>query len=319
MFVVRASVLLDLLASYQPELARGLRALAAEPERLEELWPSLTKIAIDHAVAEPAAADGRVAVVPGDFGWDDVGDFSSLGSLIADDEELPGVKILGSRDQVVVNEASGSGRTRLGPHGRRPRPGRRRRGRHPGRGAGHDPGPRAGGEGPRGRPEEQRPRRPDLTPATSGRPRRRVLAPFRGNGWVVCWSCGPLLPHRRPQRDRRRAGAGAGGGTAGPARPSRALADGGPHHHAGRPPPGRGRHPRPPAAGHGPRRRPRAARRGVPRGAARGPRRAPGAGPLGPCPGPRSTTASATPAATTSTPPRSSGPARAARPRGGAG
>jgi mannose-1-phosphate guanylyltransferase len=92
MFVVRASVLLD------------------------ELWPSLTKIAIDHAVAEPAAADGRVAVVPGDFGWDDVGDFSSLGSLIADDEELPGVKILGSRDQVVVNEARGlvvpgSGRT----------------------------------------------------------------------------------------------------------------------------------------------------------------------------------------------------------------
>jgi mannose-1-phosphate guanylyltransferase len=116
MFVVRASVLLDLLATYQPELARGLRVLAAEPERLEELWPSLTKIAIDHAVAEPAAADGRVAVVPGDFGWDDVGDFSSLGSLIADDEELPGVKILGSRDQVVVNEARGlvvpgSGRT----------------------------------------------------------------------------------------------------------------------------------------------------------------------------------------------------------------
>ena len=67
MFVVRASVLLDLLASYQPELARGLRALAAEPERLEELWPGLTKIAIDHAVAEPAAADGRVAVVPGDL------------------------------------------------------------------------------------------------------------------------------------------------------------------------------------------------------------------------------------------------------------
>ena len=116
MFVVRASVLLDLLATYQPELASGLRLLAAEPDRLDELWPVLTKIAIDHAVAEPAAADGRVAVVPGDFGWDDVGDFSSLGSLVADTEDVPGLKVLGPRDHVVVNDARGlvvpgSGRT----------------------------------------------------------------------------------------------------------------------------------------------------------------------------------------------------------------
>jgi mannose-1-phosphate guanylyltransferase len=116
MFVVRASVLLDLLATYQPELASGLRLLAAEPDRLDEMWPLLTKIAIDHAVAEPAAADGRVAVVPGDFGWDDVGDFSSLGSLIADTEDVPGLKVLGPRDHVVVDDARGlvvpaSGRT----------------------------------------------------------------------------------------------------------------------------------------------------------------------------------------------------------------
>jgi mannose-1-phosphate guanylyltransferase len=116
MFVVRASVLLDLLATYQPELASGLRLLAAEPDRLDEMWPVLTKIAIDHAVAEPAAADGRVAVVPGDFGWDDVGDFSSLGSLVADTADVPGLKVLGPRDHVVVNDARGlvvpgSGRT----------------------------------------------------------------------------------------------------------------------------------------------------------------------------------------------------------------
>ena len=54
------------------------------------VWPALTKIAIDHAVAEPAAAAGRVAVVPGDFGWDDVGDFASLGALLADADDVPG-------------------------------------------------------------------------------------------------------------------------------------------------------------------------------------------------------------------------------------
>ena len=73
MFVARATVLLDLLAEHHPELAAGLRAIAADPSTLEERWPGLTKIAIDHAVAEPAAAAGRVAMVPGPFGWEDLG------------------------------------------------------------------------------------------------------------------------------------------------------------------------------------------------------------------------------------------------------
>lgn len=82
MFVVKASVLLDTLAAYHPALAAALRELAAHPETLEQVWPSLEKIAIDHAVAEPAAADGAVAVVRGDWPWDDVGDFDSLTDLL---------------------------------------------------------------------------------------------------------------------------------------------------------------------------------------------------------------------------------------------
>ncbi len=107
MFVVRAATLLDLLETYQPPLARGVRDIAAEPSRLAELWPSLTRIAIDHAVAEPAAADGRVAVIPGAFDWDDVGDFASLASLLAETEGRPGLKVLGDPDLVVMREASG--------------------------------------------------------------------------------------------------------------------------------------------------------------------------------------------------------------------
>jgi len=107
MFVVRASVLLDLLATWHPDLAAGLRALAAEPARLEEAWPDLEKIAIDHAVAEPASHAGRVAVVPGAFGWDDVGDFASLGGLLPEADGMPGARVLGDVTDVRVVDSSG--------------------------------------------------------------------------------------------------------------------------------------------------------------------------------------------------------------------
>jgi mannose-1-phosphate guanylyltransferase len=107
MFVVKARVLLDLLAQWHPDLAAGLRALAADPSRLDETWPGLEKIAIDHAVAEPAAAAGRVAVVPGGFGWDDVGDFASLAQLLPDAAGMPGVQVLGAADTVRVADATG--------------------------------------------------------------------------------------------------------------------------------------------------------------------------------------------------------------------
>ncbi|KRB79640.1 mannose-1-phosphate guanylyltransferase [Nocardioides sp. Root190] len=87
MFVVRPTVLLDLLAEQDPAFAATLRAIAAEPDRLAELWDTLPRIAIDHAVAEPAATAGKVATVPGGFGWDDVGDFDSLATLLGADEK----------------------------------------------------------------------------------------------------------------------------------------------------------------------------------------------------------------------------------------
>ncbi|GGF56344.1 mannose-1-phosphate guanyltransferase [Marmoricola endophyticus] len=107
MFVARASTLLDLLAAHHPPLAAGLRAIAAEPGSLEERWPGLQRIAIDHAVAEPAAAAGRVAVVPGSFGWDDVGDFASLRELLDRGAADHTLTVLGDPDRVVAHEATG--------------------------------------------------------------------------------------------------------------------------------------------------------------------------------------------------------------------
>ena len=107
MFVVRAATLLDLLAQWHHELAAGVRAIAASPERLDELWPGLTRIAIDHAVAEPAADAGHVVVVPAPFTWDDVGDFASLAELLPPVEGEPGLRVLGSADDVTTIDASG--------------------------------------------------------------------------------------------------------------------------------------------------------------------------------------------------------------------
>jgi mannose-1-phosphate guanylyltransferase len=90
MFVVRAETLLELLRVHHPELEAVLREIAAAWDEsdgaaaLERLWPSAEAIAIDHAVAEPAAAAGRVACVPADIGWDDVGDWASLAGLLPD-------------------------------------------------------------------------------------------------------------------------------------------------------------------------------------------------------------------------------------------
>ncbi len=105
MFVVRATTLLDLLARWHPELATGLREIAADPTRLDDVWPRLTKIAIDHAVAEPAAEAGHVVVVPAPFGWDDVGDFASLSSLLP--AARGRVTVLGDPDDVTVVDAEG--------------------------------------------------------------------------------------------------------------------------------------------------------------------------------------------------------------------
>ena len=105
MFVVRAGTLLDLLAQWHPELSAGLRAVAEDPARLPRVWPGLERIAIDHAVAEPAAAAGRVAVVPAPFAWDDVGDFASLaGLLLAGDGP---VTVLGDGGEVTAVDSSG--------------------------------------------------------------------------------------------------------------------------------------------------------------------------------------------------------------------
>ncbi|NNG36273.1 mannose-1-phosphate guanylyltransferase [Nakamurella aerolata] len=103
MYVVKAGVLLDLLAEQLPAMATALREIAADPASMPERWPQLTKITIDHAVAEPAAAAGRMAVVPGDFQWDDIGSFGSLARWLP--RTAAGTAVLGDQAMVMADGA----------------------------------------------------------------------------------------------------------------------------------------------------------------------------------------------------------------------
>jgi mannose-1-phosphate guanylyltransferase len=84
MFFFRAEAMMELIRSHLPALASGLRridsaaALGEEAAEVENTFPSLPAISIDHGVMEKA---DRVAVVTGDFGWSDVGSWQSAWEL----------------------------------------------------------------------------------------------------------------------------------------------------------------------------------------------------------------------------------------------
>jgi mannose-1-phosphate guanylyltransferase len=92
MFLWRTEVFLAELAARRPDVYEPVRLIAQawdtdrQQEVLAETWPSIPKVAVEYAVMEPAAADGRVGTVPGDFGWSDIGDFETLGELLGRDE-----------------------------------------------------------------------------------------------------------------------------------------------------------------------------------------------------------------------------------------
>ena len=111
MFVWRARSLLDELARLQPELHAGVTRIAAAWGGLEqeqvtaEVWAALPESTIDQGVMERAA---RVAVVPAEMGWSDIGDWHGLGELVTHDDLGNGVHgdliAVETRNSVVWSE-----------------------------------------------------------------------------------------------------------------------------------------------------------------------------------------------------------------------
>jgi mannose-1-phosphate guanylyltransferase len=109
MFIWKASTFLEEMRRLQPELAAGIDVIVdawdtPEQERVTaEVWAGLQDSTIDQGIMELAS---RVAVVPADLGWSDVGDWHGLGELLTRDDRGNGVS--GGNGSVITVDASQS-------------------------------------------------------------------------------------------------------------------------------------------------------------------------------------------------------------------
>ena len=97
-FVFRGDTMLELVRAHLPNLADGLAAIRDEPARLSELYGALPSISIDCAIMEKI---DRLATLPLDCGWSDLGSWQSLADVLRDTE---GANV--TRGHVVALESS---------------------------------------------------------------------------------------------------------------------------------------------------------------------------------------------------------------------
>ncbi|MBN9166944.1 MAG: mannose-6-phosphate isomerase [Myxococcales bacterium 68-20] len=96
MFFFRVRDMAALLTRHLPAVASGVARMLEGGEALvHEVFPTLESISIDHGVMEKAEG---LAVVPGDFGWNDVGSWQSAWELADRD---PNGNALGPSDLVI--------------------------------------------------------------------------------------------------------------------------------------------------------------------------------------------------------------------------
>lgn len=87
MFVWKASLILEKFKEFIPDIYKDLmkigKAMGTMDERvvIDAVYPDIRKISIDYAIMEPSALKGNVLVIPGEFGWNDVGNWDMMDAL----------------------------------------------------------------------------------------------------------------------------------------------------------------------------------------------------------------------------------------------
>jgi len=87
MFFMPVDLVIRELEAFEPELMEDLKALDQDevtPELLDKVYPSLKSISIDYAVMERTES---IAVLPGSFGWSDLGSWRTLWDFRQQGEE----------------------------------------------------------------------------------------------------------------------------------------------------------------------------------------------------------------------------------------
>jgi mannose-1-phosphate guanylyltransferase len=110
MFVWRAATVLEQLRLLLPANHEQVTTLAAEPERLEEIFPTLFKTSVDYGIMEPVShgqGSAHVVAVGLAVDWKDVGGYASLAEVLTRDaagNAVSGTAVtLDSSGNVVVN------------------------------------------------------------------------------------------------------------------------------------------------------------------------------------------------------------------------
>ncbi len=128
MFVWRIDLVGTMIEKYLPSLAEGLKKIEdslgtdQQQKTLKEVYSELTKVSIDYGIMERA---DNIFVIPCDFGWDDIGNWTALERYVEKDEHgniLNGegvlldtvntyvtskdktVALLGVKDLIIIND-----------------------------------------------------------------------------------------------------------------------------------------------------------------------------------------------------------------------
>lgn len=90
MFIWKISTILDNFARYIPETMKGLETIKEsiqtpqEEQVLNEVFPGFVSESIDYGIMEKAE---HIYILPGNFGWDDVGSWLAVGRIKSSDED----------------------------------------------------------------------------------------------------------------------------------------------------------------------------------------------------------------------------------------
>lgn len=90
MFVWKVSVIIDAFKRFLPRIYNGLNKVSGkygtneEANLIAEIYPTLDSISVDYGIMERT---DNALVIPGDFGWNDVGSWDALGAVFSSDEQ----------------------------------------------------------------------------------------------------------------------------------------------------------------------------------------------------------------------------------------